>query len=232
MHIFIMLTLQTKLNCAFIPSGKTCSEIISHSSQATNGYYVIDPDAQGGYEPFTVFCDMTDKNGVGLTVIGHDSEARTYVSGYEDAGSYVRNVHYLGAGITSVEQISVLLDISAHCEQFIKYECYGSLLFYSEPPGDPSGWWVSRNLTAMMYWGGATPSDSLKCACGAEEQNTCANTDRGCNCDANLDSWQEDSGLLKEKSDLPVLQMKFGDTGYYTEKGYHTLGKLKCYGLA
>ena len=175
---------------------------------------------------------MSDKGGVGVTVIGHDSEARTYVKGYEEKGSYVRNVHYLGEGITSVAQIAVLLDMSGHCEQFIKYECYGSLLLYSSPLGTPHGWWDSRNYGKMRYWGGATPSDSYKCACGVKIPNECANTARGCNCDANLLSWQEDCGLLKEKSDLPVLRLRFGDTGGSAEAGYHTLGKLKCYGRA
>ena len=61
----------------------------SESSEAASGSYVIDPDGEGGYEPFTVFCDMTDKNGVGVTVVGHDSEDRTLVDGYEEKGSYV-----------------------------------------------------------------------------------------------------------------------------------------------
>ena len=55
-------------------SGKTCSDIKSYSSQAVGASYVIDPDGEGGYEPFTVYCDMTDKNEVGVTV---DSESRT-----------------------------------------------------------------------------------------------------------------------------------------------------------
>jgi len=38
--------------------------------------------------------------------------------------------------------------------------------------------------------------------------------------------------LLTEKSDLPVTQLRFGDTGDSREQGYHTLGKLKCYGIA
>ena len=29
--------------------------------------------------PFTVYCDMTEKNGVGVTVISHDSESTTKV---------------------------------------------------------------------------------------------------------------------------------------------------------
>ena len=93
-------------------SGKTCSEIKLYSPQATSGSYVIDPDGEGGYEPFTVYCDMTDKNGVGVTIVGHDSETRTLVNGYDVAGSYVRHVHYIGAGLTNVPQLVGLLDMS------------------------------------------------------------------------------------------------------------------------
>ena len=205
--------------------GKTCSEIKLHSPQAASGSYVIDPDGEGSYEPFTVHCDMTDKNGVGVTVVGHDSESKTVVNGYETQGSYVRDIHYTGSGLTSNAQLFGLLDISTHCEQFIKYECYHSVLLYN---GKPYGWWVSRDNVKMTYWGGATPADSYKCACGVN--NRCADSSRGCNCDKNDGVWREDSGLLTEKSDLPVLQLRFGDTGHSGEKGYHTLGKLKCYG--
>ena len=92
--------------------GKSCSEIKYHSPKIPDGSYIIDPDGEGGFEPFTVFCDMTDKNGVGVTVIGHDSEARMHVNGYEERGSYVRHIHYLGAGIASVAQIAVITDYS------------------------------------------------------------------------------------------------------------------------
>jgi len=167
-----------------------------------------------------------------VTVVGHDSEARILVNGYEEAGSYVRDVNYLGAGLTSVEQLAGLPNVSAHCEQFIKYECYNALLFFSSPLGHPSSWLVSRDSIAMTYWGGATPADFYKCACGVTSPNSCADTTRGCNCDKNDLVWREDSGLLTEKSDLPIIQLKFGDTGYSTEKGYHTLGKLRCHGMA
>ena len=161
--------------------GKTCSEIKLHSPQATSGSYVIDPDGEGSYEPFTVYCDMTDKNGVGVTVVGHDSESKTLVNGYESRGSYARDIHYTGSGLTSNAQLFGLLDISTHCEQFIKYECYGSLLL--NRGGNPNGWWVSRDNVQMTYWGGATPADSYKCACGVK--NTCADSSSGCNCDKN-----------------------------------------------
>ena len=166
---------------------------------------------------------MNDKMAVGVTVVGHDSEKRTRVKGFEQAGSYARNVSYLGGDSSAVAKLSGLVDASKNCEQFIKYECYHSVLLSS------CGWWVSRNFEKMTYWGGATPADHLKCACGVTSPNSCAGN-RRCNCDNNDHVWRKDEGLLKEKSDLPVLQLRFGDTGGGGEKGYYTLGKLRCYG--
>ena len=184
-----------------------------------SGYYVIDPDGPGGLLPFTVYCDMSDKNGVGVTVISHDGESRTHVQGCEPRGCYSRDVHYTGA---SLSQLASLTRVSSHCEQFIKYECYGSAM-------SGYGWWVSRDSSKMTYWGGASPA-SGKCACGMT--NSCAIPSRGCNCDWDNYVWREDSGLLTDKTTLPVKQLRFGDTGDSGEEGYHTLGKLKCYGIA
>ena len=170
-----------------------------------------------------MYCDMTNKNGVGVTVISHDSENRTIVDGYEDQGSYSHDINYTGA---SLSQLASLTIVSLHCEQFIKYECQGSGFWFD---ADPYGWWVSRDSTKMTYWGGASPG-SGKCACGMN--NTCANPNEGCNCDKNDNVRRKDSGLITDKTRLPVKQLRFGDTGGNNEKGYHTLGKFKCYGIA
>ena len=61
--------------------------------------------------------------------------------------------------------------------------------------------------------------------------NSCVVSSGGCNCDENDAVWREDSGLLTEKSRLPVIQLRFGDTGHSGEYGYHTLGKFKCFGM-
>ena len=166
---------------------------------------------------------MSDKNGVGVTVIGHDSESRTLVDGYERPGSYTRDIHYTGA---SLSQLASLTSVSSHCEQFIKYECYHSILLKNGKA--IHGWWVSRDSTKMTYWGGASVSG--KCACGMT--NSCAEPSYGCNCDKNDNVWREDSGLLTDKTHLPVKQLRSGDTGGSGERGYYTLGKLKCYGIA
>ncbi|XP_022779599.1 contactin-associated protein 1-like, partial [Stylophora pistillata] len=199
----------------------SCSAIRKYISNRS-GNYVIDTDGEGPLAPFTVYCDMSDKNGVGVTVISHDSESRTHVNGYEAHGSYSRDIHYTGA---SLSQLASLTRVSSHCEQFIKYECHGALLLKER-----HSWWVSRDSRNTTYWGGASPN-SGKCACGMT--NSCADPSVGCNCDMNDDVWREDSGLLTEKKDLPVKQLRFGDTGLASlEEGYHTLGKLKCYGTA
>ena len=210
-------------------SPSSCSVIRKYVG-SSSGNYVIDPNGEGNLAPFTVYCDMSDKNGVGVTVISHDSENRTFVDGYDAHGSYSRSIHYSGA---SLSQLASLTAVSSNCEQFIKYECHGSVLWFDS--SDPSGWWVSRSSSQMLYWGGASPG-SRKCACGMT--NSCADPSQACNCDKNDAVWREDSGLLTDKSTLPVKELRFGDTGVNgpnavaDEEGYHTLGKLKCYGIA
>jgi len=72
-----------------------------------------------------------------VTVISHDSESRTHVQGCEAAGCYSRDIHYRGV---SLAQLASLTRVSLQCEQFIKYECYASMIFR-----DAHAWWVSRN---------------------------------------------------------------------------------------
>ena len=213
-----LTTIEAKVKINSPANAASCSVIRKYVS-SVSGNYVIDPDGTGGQAPFTVHCDMTDKNGVGVTVISHNSESRTYVRGYNNPGSYSRDIRYTGA---SLSQLGSLTRVSSHCEQFIKYECHGSRLFR-----DGMGWWVSRDCTKMTYWGGASVSG--KCACGMT--NSCAYPRYGCNCDKNDHVWREDSGLLTDKTRLPVKQLRFGDTAASNNKGYHTLGKLNCYGI-
>jgi len=200
---------------------KSCSDLKKLDPKAENGTYVIDPDGEGDVPPFNVTCDMTDKNGIGVTVISHDSENRMLVKGFEKPGSYKRDIQYTEANL---QQLASLTNVSTHCEQFIKYECYDSLMF----KGNHS-WWVSRDSANMTYWGGAKPG-SGKCACGMN--SSCADPNLACNCDANHEELREDSGFLTDKTHLPVKQLRFGDAGNENEKGYHTLGKFKCYGIA
>ena len=154
-----------------------------------------------------------------MTVVSHDTEKRTHVKGYEDEGSYSRDIAYNGV---SLSQLEALTKVSNYCEQFIRFECKHSRL-------KDVSWWVSRNGRRMECWGGATGMNG-SCACGVT--NTCYLPNEKCNCYTNDRHCREDSGLLTDKFYLPVSQLRFGDTGGKTEEGYHTLGKLKCYGLS
>ena len=167
---------------------------------------------------------MTDKNNIGVTVISHDSEDTTLVEGCEPKGCYQRDIHYTGANFL---QLGNLTSISTHCEQFIKYECHHASLLNN---GLMESWWVSRDGDQMTYWGGSNSTYPNKCACGVT--GTCADITYGCNCDKDSLEWLEDSGLLTTKSHLPVKQLRFGDTTPPDERGYHTLGKLRCYGMS
>ena len=68
----------------------SCSYLKENIPEAESGNYIIDSDGEGDLEPFLVYCNMTEKNGVGVTVISHDSENRTKVKGYENPGTYTR----------------------------------------------------------------------------------------------------------------------------------------------
>jgi len=201
----------------------SCSKIKSGRGGSSSGNYMIDPDGKGGVTPFSVYCDMRDKNGVGVTVISHDSESRTHVgpNGCSGLGCYSKDVRYTGV---STAQLAALTRVSQNCEQFIKFESNNDVAFIE----DSYAWWVSRDGTRMNYWGGATGDDKM-CACGVT--NSCSNGNK-CNCYSSAVGWREDSGLLTDKSTLPVTQIRLGDLDNSNEEGYHTLGKLKCYGQA
>ena len=204
----------------------SCSDLRSSCREKTSGNYIIDPDGKGGVAPFRVYCDMSDKGGVGVTIISHDSESRTHVNsvspGCYPAGCYSKDVTYTGV---STAQMAALTRVSQSCEQFIKFECHNDIYFIESG----YAWWVSRDGTRMNYWGGATGYKNI-CACGVT--NSCSNSGKKCNCYNGGSGWREDSGLLTDKSALPVTQIRLGDLNNSYEEGYHTLGKLKCYGQA
>ncbi|KAI8490892.1 hypothetical protein Bbelb_313110 [Branchiostoma belcheri] len=169
--------------------------------------YVIDPDGHGrGVLPMLVQCDLEKETAI--TLIGHDSEARTHVKGFEKPGSYSKDVTYWN----SMEQVRAVVDQSSSCKQYLKYECFNSHLWDNRQTHQWYSWWVTWDGRQADYWGGASP-ESGKCACG--EAGKCRSK---FNCDANDLKWREDSGFLSHKNDLPVTQLRFGDTGGYGHK--------------
>ncbi|KAI8511000.1 hypothetical protein Bbelb_119160 [Branchiostoma belcheri] len=216
----ILISISLLYSTGYPPS--SCTEVAERGGFDTQAFYVIDPDGpRRGVRPMFVHCDLDGQTAI--TLIGHDSETRTQVKGFEGRGSYSKNVTYWN----SLEQVRAVVNQSSRCKQLIKYECHGSYIWNS-PNVRRHAWWVTWDGRQADYWGGASPG-SEKCACG--ETGTC----RGrCNCDVNDYTWREDSGFLSHKNDLPVTQLRFGDTGDTgvlpeDEEGYHTLGKLICY---
>ena len=59
----------------------------------------------------------------------------------------------------------------------------------------------------------------------------CYDDSQVCNCDNNDNTWREDSGVLTNKTNLPVTEMRFGETGHSSESLMYQLGPLKCKGL-
>ena len=72
---------------------ETCTIVKQHTCDVSR-HYVIDPDGGQGMAPFTVYCNMTDKGGIGVTSVSQNSKNRIYVHGFEARGSYSRNIQY------------------------------------------------------------------------------------------------------------------------------------------
>lgn len=165
----------------------------------------IDVDGSGPLKPFPVLCEFYADGRV-LSVLRHSNEQTTPVDGFHEPGSFKQDIQY----DADMEQVEALLNRSSSCRQRISYSCQSSRIFNS--PSDefnfnPLSWWVSRNNQKMDYWGGALPG-SRKCECGI--LGTCVDPTKWCNCDAGLESWNEDSGDITDKDSLPVKQLRLG----------------------
>ena len=76
MNLFIIAEIKSRLKGRSTPS--TCTKIRQQYISLPSGNYNINPDNRTS-NTVVVYCDMTSKNGIGVTVIGHDTESRTEV---------------------------------------------------------------------------------------------------------------------------------------------------------
>ncbi|XP_067679122.1 A disintegrin and metalloproteinase with thrombospondin motifs adt-1-like isoform X3 [Haliotis asinina] len=209
---------------ACTPLARTCSEW-GVRGLMSNTMADVDPDeAEGLLEPVRVYCDMTSENGVGVTVIGHDSEEEEEVVGYEGAGEYVLSLNYN----VSLDHAIAIIDSSENCRQFVQWKCKAALIHNPNANGIITTGWRNRTGGIADYFGDATPGSDM-CTCGMTQ--SCADPTLKCNCDINDDVWREDSGYLSYKPDLPVTEFLAGDTGGLNEGGYKTIGPLFCWGV-
>lgn len=186
----------------------------------------IDVDGSGPLRPFPVTCRFYADGSV-LTEVAHSNTQVTPVDGFDAPGSFQQDIMYEA----SISQMEALINRSTSCQQRLQYQCRQSRLFNARSGSEfqPYSWWVSRNNQKMDYWAGALPG-SHKCQCGI--MGTCVDPTKWCNCDAGLESWQEDGGDIKEREFLPVKQIRFGDTGNPLDEkeGRYILGPLMCEG--
>ncbi|GIY78727.1 g-protein coupled receptor GRL101 [Caerostris darwini] len=222
-QILVLLYLVKLAYCRVVQE-RNCRDLWNYQNARLSGSYQIDVDGDGPLRPIWIECDMGDGRDPHqvLTVVHHDTEKPMNVRGFESSGSYVRNITYKGA---TEAHLIALIDLSFSCQQYIRWSCKGAMFGFWYPP-DLHSWWVGRNWKNQYFWGGAE-TDSRSCGCHPYCHPTRRNST--CNCDDNNKlKWLYDSGLILDSSRLPVLQLRFGDTGEPSEAGEHTLGPLIC----
>ncbi|KAF3843476.1 hypothetical protein F7725_002325 [Dissostichus mawsoni] len=108
----------------------------------------------------------------------------------------------------SADQLRAIVSGSEQCQQEVVYNCRKSRLFNTKD-GSPLTWWLDWQGEKRSYWGGFLPGVQ-QCSCSLEEN--CVDMNYFCNCDADTDSWANDTGILSYKDHLPVSQIVIGDT--------------------
>lgn len=113
--------------------------------------------------------------------------------------------------------------------------------------GEPQSWWTDRNGVRRNDFTGGNSVQS-KCQCALE--NSCLDRKLQCNCNAlspieTFDKgkfyhfllWKKkysplksSSGIITDKSSLPVTRLNFGRILTQPSSGRHSLSRLECYG--
>jgi len=67
-----MLSILVLIGSTYAQSNpRSCSDLLAQNPSSPDGIYTIDPDGDGGADPFPVYCDMTTDGG-GWTLIAWD----------------------------------------------------------------------------------------------------------------------------------------------------------------
>nr|XP_040040806.1 contactin-associated protein-like 4 isoform X2 [Gasterosteus aculeatus aculeatus] len=199
---------------------KSC-EVYKHKGN-TSGYYHIDVDGSGPIKPQLIYCNMTED--VSWMVIRHNNTELTRVHSSPDRHGHLAHFDYA----SEEEQLAAVISQSERCEQELSYLCRKSRIL-NTPEGAPLAWWVGGAGPGEIqtHWGGALPG-SRQCACGL--QDNCLDSNHYCNCDADLEQWANDSGLLTHKGSLPVRSLVLGDIQREGSEAAYRVGPLRCHG--
>ncbi|VDI26618.1 Hypothetical predicted protein, partial [Mytilus galloprovincialis] len=176
----------------------------------------VAPVTSNGYQldEVEVYCDMDSHNGTGVTVIGHNKEMKTRVSGFEGSGDYALILTYN----ISIGHAASIIDASEDCSQFLQWQCKGAVIHNPNQEGHWTTYWTNRTTAyipdgqqkpAADYFPGAVPGSGM-CACGSN--NNCNRSDVTCNCDINDADWRSDEGYVTNKAELPIVAFYAGDT--------------------
>ncbi|XP_046648844.1 uncharacterized protein LOC124339558 isoform X2 [Daphnia pulicaria] len=180
--------------------------------------YWIDPDGHGtGDAPIYVSCNMT----TGSTLIPHDSEEATDVGQCWDAGCYSRPIQYNA----TMRQMIALLELSSDCTQSVQYDCKIAPMEFN---GESQSWWTDRHGVRHNDFTGGNSTQS-KCQCALD--NSCLDRKLQCNCNALSPIETTDTGLIMDKSSLPITRLNFGRILAPPSSGRYILGRLECHGL-
>ncbi|CAJ1061130.1 contactin-associated protein-like 4 [Xyrichtys novacula] len=187
-----------------------------------SGHYYIDVDGSGPIKPQLIYCNMTDDTA--WMEVQHNNTELTRVQSSPEKIQHSAHFDYS----SEEEQLAAIISQSEHCEQELSYHCRKSRLL-NTPEGSPFSWWLGGPDPGRVqtYWGGALPG-SRQCACGL--QDNCLDSNHYCNCDADVDHWANDSGLLTHMETLPVRTLVLGDIHRPGSEAAYRVGPLRCHG--
>ncbi|XP_062868407.1 contactin-associated protein-like 5 [Trichomycterus rosablanca] len=208
-------------------TGATChNSIYERSCEAyrksgsPSGVFTIDPDGSGPLQHTQVNCTVAEENI--WTVVVHDHLDPVRVQGSTPRSPYVLIFNYS----ISPYHLRSLVASSELCQQEVTYRCRKSRLFDTWD-GTPLSWWLDRDGVKRTYWGGFLPGVQ-QCSCSLE--GNCRDMNYFCNCDADLDTWVNDTGLLSYKDHLPLSEIAIGDTNRTNSQALFHIGPLRCSG--
>ena len=191
----------------------SCKDTLQDYPSVGLHHWIKHPDMESAVK---VKC-VKESDGKIWAQFDHDSENRSYVSGFESCNSYTKEFKY--DQMNRMVDVIAFIESSSSCRQFTKAECNG-VHFVSRNCAHLQG----RNGKKLSYFGGG-PVNGIGCKCGID--GTCIDTAYKCNCDSNS-GLTSDEGYVRKKEDLPLHGITLGDTGGDTEYVYHTIGKLEC----
>lgn len=105
-----------------------------------------------------------------------------------------------------------------------QYDCRSAPMEFN---GVAQSWWTDRSGMRHVDFTGANSGQS-RCQCALE--GNCLDKELGCNCNSVSPIPTSDTGLITDKTLLPVTRLNFGRILTPPASGRHTLGRMTCFG--